>query len=205
LIIGAILLGPNGLDIFSNAAAGVELGDFGILFLLFSEGLEVTSERLRKLANYLPLGNMAQISLTTGFITAAILLLGIYAPVDHGFLNINDPVQACILAVTGALSSSAFIFPVLKERGWEEEKSGQAATRTILLLQDLLVAPLLVILPFLVASGPTDYSAIGFLTAKATIGFLGAVMFAGSYFLRGLFGLVSQTRSSETFVALCLL
>ena len=53
LIVGAIL-GPNGLDMFSNSQAAVELGDFGILFLLFSEGLEVTSNRLRKLANYLP-------------------------------------------------------------------------------------------------------------------------------------------------------
>lgn len=201
LVIGA-LLGPNGLDIFSNAQADVGLGDFGILFLLFSEGLEVTSARLRKLANYLPLG-MAQISLTTGIITAALLGLGEYASADSGFFNINDPIQACILAITCTLSTSAFIFPVLKERGWEEEQSGASAT-TILLLQDLLVAPLLVLLPYLVGSGPTDFGAIGFLTAKATIGF-GSVVFAGSFFLRALFRLVSQTRSSETFVALCLL
>ena len=201
LVIGA-LLGPNGLDVFSNSQAGVELGDFGILFLLFSEGLEVTSTRLRKLANYLPLG-MAQISLTTGFITAALLLLGRYIPINTGLLDITDPIQACILAITCALSTSAFIFPVLKEKGWEEEQSGAAAT-SILLLQDLLVAPLLVLLPYLVSSGPTDYSAIGFLTAKATLGF-GSVILAGSFFLRGLFKLVSQTRSSETFVALCLL
>ena len=201
LIIGA-MLGPNALDLFSNQEAGIELGDFGILFLLFSEGLEVTTSRLQKLVNFLPLG-MAQISLTTGIITASLLALGNYFPVDYGFLAVKDPVQACILAITCALSTSAFIFPVLKERGWEEEQSGEAAT-TVLLLQDLLVAPLLVLLPYLVASGPTDFTAIGFLTAKATIGF-GSVIFAGSFFLRGVFKLVSQTRSSETFVALCLL
>jgi hypothetical protein len=72
LVAGA-LLGPHGLDEFSNAKADVELGDFGILFLLFSEGLEVSSARLKRLTNYLPLG-FAQISLTTGVITAAILL-----------------------------------------------------------------------------------------------------------------------------------
>ncbi|CAJ1908822.1 unnamed protein product [Cylindrotheca closterium] len=201
LILGA-LLGPNGLDIFSNAQADVGLGDFGILFLLFSEGLEVTSVRLRKLANYLPLG-MAQISLTTGIITAALLALGKYAPSTSAFLNIRDPIQACILAVTCTLSTSAFIFPVLKEREWEEEQSGASAT-TILLLQDLLVAPLLVLLPYLVGSGPTDYAAIGFLTLKATVGF-GGVIFLGSLILQQIFGMVSQTRSSETFVALCLL
>lgn len=71
LVAGA-LLGPHGLDVFSNAKADVELGDFGILFLLFSEGLEVSSARLKRLTNYLPLG-FAQISLTTGVITAAIM------------------------------------------------------------------------------------------------------------------------------------
>jgi Kef-type K+ transport system membrane component KefB len=201
LVTGAIL-GPNGLDMFSNAMAGVELGDFGILFLLFSEGLEVTTARLQKLTNFLPLG-FAQISLTTGVLTAGLLLASKFVPLSSPLTNINDPVQAVILAIAGALSTSAFIFPVLKERGWEEEKSGEAAT-TILLLQDLLVAPLLVLLPYLVGNDPTDYGAIGFLTAKATIGF-GSVIVVASFFLRGLFRLVSQTRSSETFVALCLL
>ena len=42
------LLGPNALDIFANSKADVELGDFGILFLLFSEGLEVSQNRLKK-------------------------------------------------------------------------------------------------------------------------------------------------------------
>ena len=202
LVVGAIL-GPHALNLFANQEAGVELGDFGILFLLFSEGLEVTKSRLQKLANYLPLG-MAQISLTTGILTAA--LLGVARITENSvapLLNIQDPIQACVLAVTGALSTSAFIFPVLKERGWEEEQSGAAAT-TILLLQDLLVAPLLVILPFLVTQGPMDYGAIGFLTAKATLGF-GAVVAVGSRVLQRIFQAVSETRSSETFVALCLL
>ena len=60
------------LSNLSLSEADLELGDFGILFLLFSEGLEVSAERLRSLANYLPLG-LAQISLTTAVITAAIL------------------------------------------------------------------------------------------------------------------------------------
>jgi Kef-type K+ transport system membrane component KefB len=206
LVAGA-LLGPHGLDVFSNAKADVELGDFGILFLLFSEGLEVSSARLKKLSNYLPLG-FAQISLTTGVITAAILLgapqfLDRFLPLDEGFIDIRNPTEAVVLALAGTLSTSAFIFPVLKERGWEGENSGQAAT-SILLLQDLFVAPLLVVLPYVVGQGPTDFVAIGFLTAKAAIGF-GLVMYVGSFLLQRLFGVVAQTRSTETFVALSLL
>jgi Kef-type K+ transport system membrane component KefB len=206
LIIGAIL-GPHGMDVFANSKADVELGDFGILFLLFSEGLEVTTPRLKKLTNFLPLG-MAQISLVTGVITAAILtgvpqIMGQYLPLDPSLINIQRPSEALVLAFAGALSTSAFIFPVLKERGWEEEESGEAAT-SILLLQDLMVAPLLVLLPFLVGENETNYAAIAFLTAKATIGF-GAIMYVASFLLRRLFAFVAQAQSTETFVALCLL
>jgi len=206
LIFGA-LLGPHGLDVFANAKADVELGDFGILFLLFSEGLEVTTPRLRKLSNYLPLG-FAQISLTTGVITAAILLgapqfLDKLLPLDEGFIDIRNPTEAVVLALAGTLSTSAFIFPVLKERGWEGDDAGQAAT-SILLLQDLFVAPLLVVMPFVVGQGPTDFAAIGFLTAKAALGF-GVVMYVGSLLLQRIFGVVAQTRNTETFVALSLL
>lgn len=206
LVIGAIL-GPHGMDVFANSKADVELGDFGILFLLFSEGLEVTKARLKKLTNFLPLG-MAQISLVTGVITAAVLsdvpqILDQYLPLDSAMINIQRPSEALVLAFAGALSTSAFIFPVLKERGWEEEESGEAAT-SILLLQDLMVAPLLVLLPFLVGENETDYAAIAFLTAKATLGF-GAIMFAASFLLRRLFAFVAQAQSTETFVALCLL
>jgi len=206
LIAGAVL-GPHGLDVFSNERADVELGDFGILFLLFSEGLEVSSQRLTKLTNYLPLG-FAQISLTTGVITAALLLgapqfFDRFLPLDEGFIDISNPTEAVVLALAGTLSTSAFIFPVLKERGWEGEDAGQAAT-SILLLQDLFVAPLLVILPFVVGQGPTDYAAIAFLTAKAALGF-GFVMFVLSKVLQQVFRVVAKTQSAETFVALSLL
>lgn len=207
------MLGPNAFNIFSNTKADIELGDFGILFLLFSEGLEVSKERLQKLTNYLPLG-FAQISLSVGVLTAAILLgapqfLNKFVPLDTDMINIHNPVEALILASAGALSTSAFIFPALKEKEWEDDASGQAAT-SILLLQDLAVAPLLVLLPFIVgqgvgeSGGGPDYSAIAFLTAKATIGF-GTVIVVGSFVLQRIFELVAQARSTETFVALCLL
>lgn len=62
----------------------------------------------------------------------------------------------------------------------------------------------MVLLPYIVGTGPTEYSAIAFLTFKATVGF-GSVVFAGSFLLRRIFNFVAETRSTETFVALCLL
>jgi len=145
--------------------------------------------------------------MTSGVLSFAILggiaqALERFLPLDAGLININNPSEALVLALAGTLSTSAFIFPVIKERGWEEETVGQAAT-SILLLQDLFVAPLLVLLPFIVGQGVTDPGAVAELTAKATLGF-GSVLVIGSWLLRRLFEVVASSRSSDTFVALSL-
>ena len=145
--------------------------------------------------------------MTSGVLSFAILggiaqALERFLPLDAGLININNPSEALVLALAGTLSTSAFIFPVIKERGWEEETVGQAAT-SILLLQDLFVAPLLVLLPFIVGQGVTDPGAVAELTAKATLGF-GSVLVLGSWLLRQLFEVVAASRSSDTFVAFSL-
>ena len=92
LLFGA-LLGPHGFDVFSSASAGVELGDFGILFLLFAEGLEVTTERLAQLITFLPLG-LAQISMTAGVLTFAILG-GLSQAVPSPEAPLSNTLRAC--------------------------------------------------------------------------------------------------------------
>merc|ERR1719183_2982140 len=99
--------------------------------------------------------------------------------------------QLLLIALSLTLSTSAFVFPVLNERGWEDEDLGQAAT-SILLLQDLAVAPLLVLLPFIAGQGPTDFTAIGFLSTKAILGF-GSIIYIGSFILKRIFAWVAET------------
>ena len=78
----------------------------------------------------------------------------------------------------------------------------------ILLLQDIAVVPLLVLLPIIETSGPMPMSAqfalLGATFLKAIVG-LGGILVVGGGIVRFLFSLVAKTRSSETFVALCLL
>uniref|UniRef100_A0A7S0GJC5 Uncharacterized protein n=1 Tax=Proboscia inermis TaxID=420281 RepID=A0A7S0GJC5_9STRA len=103
---------------------------------MFSEDLEVSTARFRKLTDYIPSGLM-QINQTTGVLAEGILLgaplLEKFIPLDKGFININSPVEALVLALVGTLSMSAFVFPVLKDQAWEEEGSGQAVMSILLL------------------------------------------------------------------------
>jgi len=205
-------IGPYGLSLFSDSEADIELGDFGIVFLLFIEGLNLSTDRLQTLGSFFRLG-LAQLLLSIGAFFFITLLIGPqllplaeqFIPLDDAILRpiLSSPVEAFCIAAAGALSSSAFVLPVLKQKGWEGRADGTAAL-AILLLQDLAVAPLLVILPLVAGSGPQTGGELGILVAKATFGF-GGVLALGSVALRQIFNVVAAARSSETFVAAALL
>lgn len=214
------ITGPYGLGLLrGNEEVGFELGDFGILFLLFVEGLNLSPERLRELGSFFSLG-ATQLLFSVGLIFFGLFLGGPLlfqvvsnpsVPIDPLMVQLlEQPVVAFAIAAAGALSSSAFVLPILKEKGWEDRPDGIAAL-SILLLQDLAVAPLLVILPLIAevegvgtGEGGADPIALGILAFKATVGF-GAVLSLASVALRKVFQVVASSRSSQSFVAASLL
>ena len=218
LLLGFVA-GPYGLSLFnSGTEVDSEIGDFGILFLLFVEGLNLSPERLKALGSFFSLG-ATQLILSLGFIFFGLFFGGPYVlpfvqdvrvPIDPNLITLLEkPVIAFSIASAGALSSSAFVLPILKEKGWEKGSDGIAAL-SILLLQDLAVAPILVILPLIAdyytggASATQDHLALVVLVAKATLGF-GTVLALASVALRRIFQLVARFGSSQTFVATSLL
>lgn len=212
LLVGCAI-GPYGMQIFSNTEADIQLGDFGILFLLFNEGLSLSPERIKELGRFTGLG-VLQLLISIGCLFLGSVLVGpiliryiqeIGLPLDLKILRpiFENPVSAFVIASAGALSSSAFVLPFLKQKDWEERPEGIAGL-SILLLQDLAVAPLLVVLPILAGSGPQSAAELSVLVFKGTVGF-GAVLLGGSYLLRYVFDVVAAARSTETFVAAALL
>ena len=119
------LIGPHGLALLRESGADLELGDFGILFLLFNEGLNLRPDRLKDLGRFFKLG-LAQGLLTVGvffffsFYLGPLLLplVETVAPSLDGELLYAiraTPVAAFCVAAAGSLSSSAFVLPV---PGW---------------------------------------------------------------------------------------
>lgn len=214
-----LICGPHGLALLrADGEVGFELGDFGILFLLFVEGLNLSPDRLRELGSFFSLG-ATQLLLSVGLIFFLFFLGGPLlfvivsnpnVPIDPVIVQLlEQPVVAFAIAAAGALSSSAFVLPILKEKGWEDRPDGIAAL-SILLLQDLAVAPLLVVLPLMASvegvgnSGGADPIALGILAFKATVGF-GTVLALASVALRKVFQIVASSKSSQSFVAASLL
>jgi len=211
-----LVTGPHGMGLLRGGEdVGFELGDFGILFLLFVEGLNLSPERLKELGSFFSLG-ATQLLLSVGVIFFGLFVGGPLlfqlvsnpsVPIDPLIVQLlEQPVVAFSIAAAGALSSSAFVLPILKEKGWEDRPDGIAAL-SILLLQDLAVAPLLVVLPLIAnvdGGSGSDPIALGILAFKATVGF-GAVLALASVVLRRVFQVVASAKSSQSFVAASLL
>jgi monovalent cation:H+ antiporter-2, CPA2 family len=176
---------------FDNVAEIAPLAEFGVVFLLFMIGLELSWERLVRLRG-----------LVFGF--GALQVFGSAAALAALALALKQtPVAAVILGFALSLSSTAIVIPVLADR----KRLATTAGRTIfavLLFQDLMVAPLL----FLVAALGSLRGGIGALLVYNLLpAFAGIalVVLAGRLVLRPLFHLVATAGSTEFFMAACLL
>lgn len=135
-IIAGMLIGPMALGLISNSENIHQLADFGIILLLFMVGLELSPERLRALRRGILIEGAVQVFLTTG--------LFYFAGIFYGLSSIT----AFIIGISLSLSSTAFALSYLTDTSQLTMSHGQTSL-SILLFQDLLVVPILAIIPLL--------------------------------------------------------
>ncbi len=199
-----IVLGPFGLGAFSEqlpwlSAVTVEnpkdiaqLAEFGVVFLLFMIGLELSWERLRLMRRYVFGMGGLQVALSGGGIAGAAMLLG------------QPPIAAAAIGAALALSSTAVVMPLLAERKRQHSQAGRA-TFAILLFQDLAVAPILITLAVLGRQGDSAFVLKDLLAfAPAVLGLL-ALFVIGRLLLRPMLRSVAKAKSEELFMAASLL
>lgn len=168
------------------------LGELGVIFLLFIIGLEVSFERLWALRRYVFGLGLAQVTITATIIGAIALAFGNTFPV------------AAVLGLAFALSSTALVLQLLRERSQITSTVGRASF-SVLLMQDLMVVPILFIVAALGehnAFFSADQIGLALFTALAS---LAAIVIAGRLILRPLFRWVASANSREVFVAAALL
>ncbi|MEW5930221.1 MAG: cation:proton antiporter, partial [Gemmatimonadota bacterium] len=135
LVAGA-LIGPYGLDLIHDVEQTEVLGHFGVVFLLFAIGLELSLRTLVSLRRQVfGLGTL-QVLATGAAIWAVLRAAGV------------DGASAAVLSGGLALSSTAVVLRVLVERGELSSRHGRV-TFAVLLFQDLAVVPLLTLVPLL--------------------------------------------------------
>eukprot|EP00257_Ricinus_communis_P004741 XP_002518305.2 K(+) efflux antiporter 3, chloroplastic isoform X1 [Ricinus communis] len=205
----------NQFGLIRNLTDVKVLSEWGILFLLFEMGLELSLARLKALAKFAFGMGLTQVILSTlaftafelppnGAIGTRILEFLFHSRSD--LVNIRSIDEAVVIGAALSLSSSAFVLQLLAEKGELPTRFG-SATLGILLLQDIAVVPLLVILPVLESQNLIEESIWPMLAKESlkALGGLGLLSLGGKYILRRVFEVVAETRSSEAFIALCLL
>ncbi|WP_375596577.1 monovalent cation:proton antiporter-2 (CPA2) family protein [Algihabitans albus] len=186
-----VVIGPSLLSLIEETESILILAEFGIVFLLFAIGLELSVERLKVLQRYVfGLGTL-QVMSTAVVIALVLIALG------------QPPAAALVIGGGLALSSTAFVLQMLVERGELAARFGRVAF-SILLLQDLAIVPLLALVPLLGAEGSSLLLALGLAALKATAA-VGLTLLAGRFLLRPVYRVVAKTRSTELFVATTLL
>lgn len=193
LVAGA-MIGDHGLKIVTYEQTSL-LGEMGVVFLLFAIGLELSIERLKAMRKYVfGLGTL-QVAITGLIIAAAIVLIT------------GDNNAAIIISGGLALSSTAIVMQVINETKSQSMQVGRIAL-AILLLQDFIVVPLLVIVPILSGGGGAESLPyiLGNSMLKAVFA-LGVIFVAGRTLLRPLFSFIAPENndSSELPIAATLL
>lgn len=185
LLVGAVV-GPHALNLMGDASGARHLAEFGVVFLMFSIGLEFSLPRLFAMKRIVFGLGGAQV------VGAIVLTTLIGAAAGWGW------VQSFALGSILATSSTAILSKLLADRLELEAKHGQE-TIGVLLFQDIAVVPLLILLPALSQPGDELLGTLAIAGVKA-VALLALVLVFGQRLMRAWFTLVAKRRSGELFM-----
>ena len=194
LVLSGALVGPNGFSIAQDSEAIEVIAEVGVVFLLFTIGLEFSLSKLRHIFRQVALGGLLQVSITAAITTGISLWLGcsLAESITFGFVF--------------ALSSTALVLRTLSERNELDAPHGRFIVGT-LIFQDLCIVPMVLIIPLL-SQGLDNlavWKEVGLAMGQAILMVIGLFV-CSRKLVPLLFKWVDASRSSEVFIltVLCL-
>ncbi|MEO8408305.1 MAG: monovalent cation:proton antiporter-2 (CPA2) family protein, partial [Oxalobacteraceae bacterium] len=193
LVVG-MLIGPHALGLVEDSRNTHQLAEFGVVFLMFSIGLEFSLPKLVAMRKTVFGLGMAQVLLT---IMASMTLGWLTAELLPQLMSISWQAS---FALGGALamSSTAIVSKMLTERMELESEHGRRII-SILLFQDLALVPLLILVPALASGKGNLLEILAWAGFKAVI-VLVLLLFLGQKLMRWWFQVVVKRRSQELFM-----
>jgi CPA2 family monovalent cation:H+ antiporter-2 len=185
LLVG-LAVGPHGARWVEDSHSTRYLAEFGIVFLMFSLGLEFSLAQLRAMRRAVFGLGFAQVAVTTLFGAIALPLAGF------------DWKAGLVLGGALAMSSTAIVSKMLTERMELGTPHGRDVI-AILLFQDLAVVAFLIVIPALGRSAEDLTMAIAFAAVKGVVALM-LILGFGQRPMRAWFNLVARQRSPELFV-----
>lgn len=170
-----------------------EIAEFGVVFLMFTIGLEFSIEHLKKMKREVFFTGSLQIGVTTVFVFL----------ISYFILKL-DMTTSLILGMALSLSSTAIVLKTFNETNEISKPYGKRVLG-ILIMQDIAVIPILLMISFFTMGDDKSIAYMILETTIAAVILLTLLYFSGKYLLEPFLNHVSQTKSDELFVASVLL
>jgi monovalent cation:proton antiporter-2 (CPA2) family protein len=189
-----IAIGPSVLAVVKDPDAIRGTAEIGVVLLLFLVGLELQPSRLYSMRRDILGAGLAQMVLSAGVIGGIAWHLGL------------SPGGAVAVGLALALSATSIALQLLEERGDGAERYGRRCF-SVLLFQDITIAPMLAVLPLLATTRAASDD--GAVQALAGLGLallaVAALVLAGRYALNPFFRLLAKSGAREVMTAAALL
>jgi CPA2 family monovalent cation:H+ antiporter-2 len=182
-----IVFGPYGLRLLAESEQIGNVAEFGVVFLMFSIGLEFSLTRLKAMRKLVfGLGSAQMLFTTLGTMAVTLLL--------HG----QNWRTSLAVGLAVSMSSTAIVARMLSERFELHSRSGRQ-TMGVLLFQDLAVVPCLILLPALAEPASDMIRTLGIALLQAVL-VLALLIWLGQRLMQPLFDAVAHHKSQELFV-----
>jgi CPA2 family monovalent cation:H+ antiporter-2 len=184
-LVAGIVVGPYGIEFIKSTDDVNIMADIGIIFLLFSIGIEFSLEKLIQSKKYVVVGGALQVFLSI------LLFFGMAYLFRLGFN------QAIFVGMLFAMSSTAIVLELFQEKGWMNTMFGKPVV-SILIFQDIIIIPMMLVTPYLALEGNAETQSI--LKVVLSILFVAGVVIAARKIIPPLMRSVVHSRNQELFL-----
>lgn len=186
LFVSGVLIGPHGLGLIQGVEEVEQLAEIGVILLLFTIGLEFSLADLLRMRRVVLLGGSIQV-------------FGVIAAVGGATAALGLPLnEAVFLGMLASLSSTAVVLSLFQRRAEVDAPHGRMSLG-ILVYQDLIIVPMMLLVPVLSgASGGIATAVLAFLGKTAAA--LAAVLVLARFVVPQLLHRVVSTRSRDLFL-----
>jgi monovalent cation:H+ antiporter-2, CPA2 family len=186
LLFTGVLSGPHGLSLIHAEKEVEMMAEFGVILLLFSIGMEFSLRRLLKIKRLVIGGGSLQVFSAFSFTFAISLYLGreVAVSIFYGFLV--------------ALSSTAIVLKLLQEESKLDTAHGQMSV-AVLLFQDIIVLPMMILIPVLGGERFFDTASSLVFAAKLVL-LVAIVLISARWIIPWTLFQVTRTRHRDLFL-----
>ena len=193
-LVTGIVVGPQGLGFVQVVEDVQQLAEIGVILLLFTIGIEFSLGDLLRMRRALLVGGSIQVFGVTALAWGILQALGL------------GPREALFLGMMASLSSTAVVLRLLQQRAEVDAPHGRSSL-AILVYQDLMIVPMILITPVLAGESGSIVGALWLFALKAVVVLVATIVLA-RFVVPQLLDLVVRTRSRDLFllsvVTICL-